>query len=262
MGTVPLQDVNLAVKELRRCVLELDLRGVIIGSVVEGIELGDKKLWKFWKELQTLDVPCFIHPDGFTHPQRLGKYYMWNTIAQPLEEALAMSSFVYEGVMDAFPRLKILICHGGGYLPFYNGRADMGYIARPETRGKARHKPSDYFKRFFYDSVFYDDRMLMETRVRRLMTAIAHAETPRTRTLRVVSRAAASPSPRRSRTACSPSPTTRTARNTPSAPAAPSAPTGCGNGCARRTGGCPRNRRRSRHRRRQCWWFRPAAPNG
>jgi len=63
-------------------------------------------------------------------------------------------------VMDAFPKLKILICHGGGYLPFYNGRADMGYIARPETRGRAAHKPSDYFKRFFYDTVFYDDKML------------------------------------------------------------------------------------------------------
>ena len=160
VGTVPMQDATLAVKELRRCVLELNLRGVIIGSVVEGIELGDKKLWKFWKELETLDVPCYIHPDGFTHPQRLGKYYMWNTIAQPLEEALAMSSFIYEGVMDAFPKLKILICHGGGYLPFYNGRADMGYIARPETRGKASRKPSDYFKRFYYDTVFYDDKML------------------------------------------------------------------------------------------------------
>lgn len=160
VGTVPMQDVTLAVKELRRCVRELDLRGVIIGSYIEGLELGDRKLWKFWKELEALDVPCYIHPDGFTHPQRLGKYYMWNTIAQPLEEALAMSSFIYEGVMDAFPKLKILVCHGGGYLPFYNGRADMGYIARPETRGRAAHKPSDYFKRFYYDTVFYDDRML------------------------------------------------------------------------------------------------------
>ncbi len=160
VGTVPMQDATLAIKELRRCVLNLDLRGIIIGSVVENVELGDKKLWKFWKELETLGVPCYIHPDGFTHPQRLGKYYMWNTIAQPLEEALAMSSFIYEGVMDAFPKLKILICHGGGYLPFYNGRADIGYIARPETRGKATRKPSDYFKRFYYDTVFYDDKML------------------------------------------------------------------------------------------------------
>lgn len=160
VGTVPMQDPALAVKELRRCIKSLDLRGIIIGSIVEGSELGDKKFWKIWKELEALNVPCYIHPDGFTHPQRLGKYYMWNTIAQPLEEALAMSSFIYEGVMEKFPKLKILICHGGGYLPFYNGRADIGYISRPETRGKATRKPSDYFKRFYYDTVFYDDMML------------------------------------------------------------------------------------------------------
>lgn len=160
VGTVPLQDVGRSVKELRRCVNQLGLRGVIIGSFVEGLELGDKKLWKFWAELEKLNVPCYIHPDGFTHPERLVKYRMWNSIAQPLEEALAMSSFIYEGVMDAFPKIKILICHGGGYLPFYGGRADIAYIGQPESRGKATRKPSDYFKKFYYDTVFYDDMML------------------------------------------------------------------------------------------------------
>ena len=160
VGTIPLQNVNLSIKELRRCVGELDLRGVIIGSIVEGMELGDKKLWKFWRELEKLGVPVIIHPDGFTHPERLLKFYMWNSIAQPLEEALAMSSFIYEGVMDTFPKIKILICHGGGYLPFYAGRADITYIGRPETGGKAAKKPSDYFRRFYYDTVFYNQDML------------------------------------------------------------------------------------------------------
>ncbi len=160
VGTVPLQDVNRSVRELRRCVNELNLRGVIIGSFVEGLELGDRKLWKFWAEIEKLGVPVMIHPDGFTHPERLLKYNMWNSIAQPLEEALAMSSLIYEGVMDAFPRIKILICHGGGYLPFYAGRADITYIGRPETRGKAAKKPSAYMPRFYYDTVFYNADML------------------------------------------------------------------------------------------------------
>ena len=160
VGTVPMQDVARAVKELRRCVLDLKLRGVIIGSIIEGIELGERKHWKFWAELEKLDVPVIIHPDGFTHPERLLKFNMWNSVAQPLEEALAMSSFIYEGVMDAFPKIKILICHGGGYLPFYAGRADITYLDRPASRGKARKKPSDYLSQFYYDTVFYNPDML------------------------------------------------------------------------------------------------------
>ena len=160
VGTVPLQDVGRSIKELRRCALDLKLRGVIIGSVIDGVELGDRKLWKFWAALEKLGVPVIIHPDGFTHPQRLLKFNMWNSIAQPLEEALAMSSFIYEGVMDAFPKIKILICHGGGYLPFYAGRADMTYLSRPDSRGKAAKKPSRYMSRFYYDTVFFNPDML------------------------------------------------------------------------------------------------------
>jgi aminocarboxymuconate-semialdehyde decarboxylase len=159
-GTVPLQDVKRSIKELERCVNDLKLRGVIIGSVVEGIELGDRKLWKFWAALEKLGVPVMIHPDGFTHPDRLLKFNMWNSIAQPLEEALAMSSFIFEGVMDAFPKIKILVCHGGGYLPYYAGRADMTYLCRATSRGKATRKPSDYMPRFYYDTVFFNPDML------------------------------------------------------------------------------------------------------
>ena len=62
--------------------------------------------------------------------------------------------------MDAFPKLKILVCHGGGYLPYYNGRADISYIDNAGARGKARRKPSEYFRRFYYDTAFYDPMML------------------------------------------------------------------------------------------------------
>jgi aminocarboxymuconate-semialdehyde decarboxylase len=160
IGAVPLQDVNLAVGELNRMINDLGLRGVIIGSHVGGTDLGDRRFWRFWAALEKLGVPALVHPNGFTQPQRLNKYYLWNTVGQPLEEALFMSSLIYEGVMDKFPRLKVLICHGGGYLPFYAGRADQGYRTRPEMRGKAKHEPSRYMPRFYYDTVFYNRDML------------------------------------------------------------------------------------------------------
>jgi aminocarboxymuconate-semialdehyde decarboxylase len=160
IGAVPLQDVNLAVQELNRMINDLGLRGVIIGSHVGGTDLGERRFWRFWAALEKLGVPALVHPNGFTQPERLNKYYMWNTVGQPLEEALFMSSLIYEGVMDKFPKLKVLICHGGGYLPFYAGRADQGYRTRPEMRGKAKREPSKYMPRFYYDTVFYNRDML------------------------------------------------------------------------------------------------------
>ena len=101
-----------------------------------------------------------VHPRGFTHDDRLHKFFLWNTIGQPLEEALAMASLIHEGILDAYPRAKIVISHGGGYLPFYSGRSDKAFESRPETRTHITDKPSVYMQRFFYDSVIFDQDML------------------------------------------------------------------------------------------------------
>ena len=161
MGTIPLQDVGTAIKELDRAVNELDLRGVIINSNVNKQELGEPMFRRFWARAETLGVTVYIHPAGFTQPERLQKYFLWNSVAQPLEETLAMCSLIYEGVLDAFPRLRICIAHGGGYLPFYTGRVDRAYETRPETRKNIHKYPSQYLRNFFYDTVVYNRDMLM-----------------------------------------------------------------------------------------------------
>ena len=81
-----------------------------------------------------LKMPVYIHPRGSTRDERLHEYFLWNSIGQPLEEALAMASIIYEGIIDDFPKLKIIIAHGGGYLPYYSGRTDKAYESRPETK--------------------------------------------------------------------------------------------------------------------------------
>jgi aminocarboxymuconate-semialdehyde decarboxylase len=80
------------------------------------------------------------------------------TVGQPLEEAYALSSLVYEGVMDKFPKLKIMVAHGGGYLPFYAGRHDNEYRygRAPQLKGDF----SSYLPRFFYDTVLFNPDML------------------------------------------------------------------------------------------------------
>lgn len=158
LGSVPMQDPDIAVRELTRCMRDLKLRGIIISSNINGIELGDARLRSFWAAAEQLGATIFIHPAGSADP-RLRKHRMVITIGQPLEEALAQASLVYEGIMDAFPKLKIVIAHGGGFLPFYTGRVDNDY--RLGRGGKSlKGDFSSYLPRFFYDTVLFDPGML------------------------------------------------------------------------------------------------------
>jgi aminocarboxymuconate-semialdehyde decarboxylase len=158
LGSVPLQDALLASEELTRCVEDHGLKGVIISSHVNGIELGDARLRPFWAKAEQLGCVVFIHPAGSTD-ERMRKHRLLITLGQPLEEAFAMSSLVYEGIIDEFPTLKIAFAHGGGFLPFYTGRHDMDYRF---GRGGANLKGdfSSYLPRFWYDTVLFNPDML------------------------------------------------------------------------------------------------------
>jgi aminocarboxymuconate-semialdehyde decarboxylase len=157
LGSLPLQDVALSTAELERCMRELDLRGVIISSHVNGIELGDERLLPFWAKAEELGAVIFIHPAGAAD-ERMRRNRLMITIGQPLEEAFALSSLIYEGIADRFPKLKIMVAHGGGYLPFYAGRHDNDYRygRSPQLKGEF----SSYLPRFFYDTVLFNPDML------------------------------------------------------------------------------------------------------
>jgi aminocarboxymuconate-semialdehyde decarboxylase len=160
LGSVPLQDVSASVKELERAMLRLKLKGVIISSRVEDIELGDPVLRPFWARAEKLGAVVYVHPSGFNHKDRFEKFFTWNSIGQPLEETIALASLIHEGVLDRFPKLKICFAHGGGYLPFYAGRMDRAFEARPETREHIDITPSAYLPRLYYDTVIYNQPQL------------------------------------------------------------------------------------------------------
>jgi aminocarboxymuconate-semialdehyde decarboxylase len=157
LASLPLHDVELSAAELERCVRDLDLRGAIISSHVNGVELGDERLRPFWAKAEELGAVIFVHPAGNTDKRMLRNRLMI-TVGQPLEEAYALSSLIYEGIMDQFPKLKIMVAHGGGYLPFYTGRHDNDY-----RYGRSPHLKGDfssYLPRFFYDTVLFNPDML------------------------------------------------------------------------------------------------------
>lgn len=162
LGTVPLQDAKLATRELERCVKKLGLRGVEIGTNVNGIDLADKRLGldRFFAKAQELDVVLFMHPMGFTHADRMTEHYFNNIIGNPLESTLAVSHLIFGGVLDRHPKLKFCVAHGGGYLAHYPARMDHGWKARPDARTVLKKKPSSYLKKFFFDTITFDAGLL------------------------------------------------------------------------------------------------------
>jgi len=156
MGTVPLQNTEMAITELYRCVNELGLRGVEIGTYVEGDELAAKRLRPFFAVAEELGVLVFMHPLGFSHGQRLSGHYLDNIIGNPLEASIALSHLIFDGVLDAYPELKLCVAHGGGYLPGYWGRMDHAYHAREDCCRHISREPSSYLRQIWLDTLVFD----------------------------------------------------------------------------------------------------------
>lgn len=157
IGTVPLQNAVAAAAELERAIRHLGLKGVIIASNINGVDLGDSRNRPFWAKAQELGAAIFIHPAGNTDP-RMKKHRMLISLGQPLEETFAISSLAYDGVIDEFPGLKIAVAHGGGFLPFYAGRYD--WIYRTGYSNQLKGDFSSYLRSFYYDTVIFNPDML------------------------------------------------------------------------------------------------------
>lgn len=154
LGNIAIQHPELSVEQLMDCVKRLGLRGVEISSAVNGLELSDPRFERFWSKAEELGCLVFIHPLGTSLGDRVNRYYLGNIIGQPFETTVALSHLIFGGVLDRFPGLKICAAHGGGYLPSYVGRSDHGYAVRPEA-AKIKHRPSEYLKRIYFDSLVY-----------------------------------------------------------------------------------------------------------
>jgi len=162
LGTVPLQDPDLALSELDFCVKKLGLRGVEINGSVNGMDLTDGRLSldRFFARVQELEVILFMHPTGYTQGERLLDHYFNNLIGNPLETTVAASHLIFDGVMERYPRLKVVLPHGGGFLAHYWERMNHGWRARPDCRTVIKKKPTTYLEKFYFDTIVFDPQML------------------------------------------------------------------------------------------------------
>ena len=92
--------------------------------------------------------------------RRFKRFHLWNSVGQAFEEAKAISSLMYDGVLESYPKLKICISHGGGYMPFYMGRIDRNYVEKANTRVNMSKPPIDYLRMLYFDSCVYETAVL------------------------------------------------------------------------------------------------------
>jgi aminocarboxymuconate-semialdehyde decarboxylase len=161
LGALPLQDPELAAAELRELMADGVLRGVELAASVRGVFLGDDRFEPFWQAAEDTGALVFVHPTtrGFDSPA-FQDYYLWNTVANPLETATTAAHMVVAGVMERHPDLRVLLAHGGGALLAVRGRMRHAHGFQPQARSRLRESPEDSIRRFHFDTLTHDGALL------------------------------------------------------------------------------------------------------
>ena len=165
---IPMQDPKMAIAELDRAVNKLGLVGAMINDTANGRTYDEPEFLPLWKEAERMGALMFIHQQGgdtLVTP-RLNRYHLPNTIGNLVDRAVTFASFVFGGVMDKCPDLRICLAHGGGYTCYGIGRMDRGWQVRSEARANIQRPPSAYLNKFYYDCLTHSEpalRYLIDT---------------------------------------------------------------------------------------------------
>lgn len=171
LGTIPLQDPQLAAQELERCVNELGLRGVEMGTHVDANahlgtttkNLDDRSFDPIWQTAEQVNAAVFVHPWDMVGRERMPKYWLPWLVGMPAETSLAICSLMFGGVFDRHPKLRFAFAHGGGAFPGTAGRVEHGFTVRPDLCAvESQTHPRSYLAhesspaRFYVDSLVHD----------------------------------------------------------------------------------------------------------
>jgi aminocarboxymuconate-semialdehyde decarboxylase len=161
LGTLAMQDVELAKAEMTRAISELGLVGFMINDHVNNVTYDHDVFDEFWAGVHELGAFILIHQfEPTVVTSRTRDYFLLNSIGNLVDRTLSFATLIYGGVMDKYPGLKICLAHAGGYVPYALDRLDRGWEMWPSERGQSRDKPSAYVDRFYYDTVTFTDRNL------------------------------------------------------------------------------------------------------
>ena len=161
LGTVPMQDVDLAIKEMGRCMTDLRMPGLEIGSNINGKNLSDESFFPFYEAAEKLNCSLFIHPWEMMGETQMEKYWLPWLVGMPAETSRAICSMIFGGVFEKFPNLKVAFAHGGGSFPITIGRIEHGYKVRPDLVAVDNPiNPRNYLGKFWVDSLVHDRKAM------------------------------------------------------------------------------------------------------
>jgi aminocarboxymuconate-semialdehyde decarboxylase len=161
LGTLPLQAPDMAIAEMERCMGELGLHGIEIGTHVNEWNLDHPALFPVLEATERLGAAVFVHPWDMLGRERMSKYWLPWLVGMPAETALAICSLLFSGVLERLPNLRIAFAHGGGAFPGTIGRIEHGFHVRPDLCAVDNDKnPRHYLGKFYLDSLVHDADML------------------------------------------------------------------------------------------------------
>ncbi len=161
LATLPLNDPEASTVELERAVGQLGLPGIMAFSNIDGVALSDERFWRLYERADELGAVIYIHP---THPvgvEAMTDFWLMPLVGFTFDTTLAAAGLVFSGVVERFPGIRWVLAHLGGAIPYLAERLDRGYEAFEECRANINMPPSEYLKRFYYDTVNFDPRALM-----------------------------------------------------------------------------------------------------
>jgi aminocarboxymuconate-semialdehyde decarboxylase len=156
-----MQDVKLAGKELERCMTELGMAGIEIGTHIHGRDLDDEEVFDILAACEEMGAAVFIHPWDMLGKDRMPKYWLEWLVGMPTETSLAICSLIFGGGFERLKKLRVCFAHGGGSFPFSIGRIEHGYNVRPDlVATKNKVNPRNYLGKFYLDSLVLDEMAL------------------------------------------------------------------------------------------------------
>lgn len=163
LGIVPLQDPELAARELRSLMQEPGLFGVEISASVNGKYLGDDRFRPFWAAAEESGALVFIHPTiRGLEASAFNEYYMWNSVGNPLETTITAAHMIMAGIMEEHKHLKVLLAHGGGSILALRGRLRHAHSFQSLAQARLEESPETSLKRFYFDTLTHDLTLLRE----------------------------------------------------------------------------------------------------
>jgi aminocarboxymuconate-semialdehyde decarboxylase len=160
IATLPMQAPKQAADELERAISKLNLKGMQIGSNINGKNLDEPEFEPVWQVANAHNAFCMVHPNNVAGMDRLRNYYLNNLIGNPVDTTIAAASLVFGGVIERYPNIRFYMVHGGGFTPYQAGRWQHGWHVRPEPKKNLKKPPAETIRTFYWDTILHSKPQL------------------------------------------------------------------------------------------------------